>query len=125
LLKKFEYLYDDEIGILYKYYFGEIVLEDISSSWNYAIEQNLIPKGTRRFVVNYKLATFNIRISEYPEIANYFKKNLEVFGGCRIAVVTNINKDFVFPLMVKKLDEGYESSPFAELDDAVNWVMEV
>lgn len=123
MTKKFEYIYDDATEIMYKYYFGGITLEDISSSWDYAFEHHLIPKGTKRFILDYKLATFDVRINEHPAIANFYRNNLSVFRGCKIAIVTNLNKDYVIPLMVEKLDEGYESKPFTEIDDAVDRVM--
>jgi hypothetical protein len=120
--EKFEYIYDEAAGIMYKYYFGEIILEDITSSWDYAMENHLIPKGTKRFILNYKQATFDIRVSESQGIAEYYRNNLDIFGGCRIGVVTKVSKDYVIPIMVEKLDEGYESRPFADMEDAVEWV---
>ncbi|MDP2302070.1 MAG: hypothetical protein Q8N03_06575 [Ignavibacteria bacterium] len=125
MTKKNEYIFDEVTAIMYKNYFGEITLEDISSSWDYVFEHNLIPKGTKRFILNYKQASFNIRISEYPGIAEYYRNHLDVFEGCRIGIVTNVNKDYVIPVMVEKLDEGYGSRPFGDLEDAVEWVVGV
>ena len=61
--EKFKYNFDESTGILYKSYFGEITLEDIYSSWDYAINENLIPKTTKGFILDYREASFKIKIT--------------------------------------------------------------
>lgn len=121
--EKFEYIYDEATGIMYKNYFGEIALEDITSSWDYALEKNIIRPGMRRFVVDYRKATLNVSLSEYQKIAEYFKDNINVFRDVRIAVVTEVPRDMVIPTLVERLDEGYLSRPFADMHTAVAWVI--
>lgn len=121
--KKYSYLYDSTSGILYKYYFGMISLEDIYSSWDHAIKNNLIPKGTRSFILDYQLASFDIKLKEYPGIANYYKEHLDIFGGSKIAIITQTPKDVVIPTLVEAHDEGYRSRPFYSLGAAIDWVL--
>lgn len=121
--KKFAYSYDNTSGILYKHYFGLISLEDIYSSWNYAIQNNIIPKGTRSFILDYQLASFDIKIKEYSGIAKYYKDHLEIFGGSKIAIITQTPKDVVIPTLVETHDEGYRSRPFYSLEAAIDWVL--
>jgi hypothetical protein len=121
--KKFAYSYDKTLGILYKHYFGLISLEDIYSSWDYAIQNNIIPKGTRSFILDYQLASFDIKIKEYSGIAKYYKDHLEIFSGSKIAVITQTPKDVVIPTLVETHDEGYRSRPFYSLGAAIDWVL--
>ena len=79
--EKYKYGFDDSLGILFKYYYGTITIEDIYSSWDSAINQNLIPKEIRGFILDYKKATFDIDVREYHKIAEYYKKHLYIFGN--------------------------------------------
>jgi hypothetical protein len=121
--QKFSYRYDSSLGILYKDYFGLISLDDIYSSWDYAINNNLIPKGTRSFILDYRQASFNIRFSESPKIAQYYKAHLDIFRNCKIAIITQTPKDVVIPALVETQDEGYFSKPFYTPEAAIDWVL--
>ena len=121
--KKFIYKYDDSTRILYKYYYGPITIEDIYSSWDYAISNNLIPKGTRSFILDYTGASIDIKVKEYTKIAEYYRNHLEIFKDCKIAVITQIPKDVVIPTLVEAIDEGYHSKPFYMLEAAIDWVL--
>ena len=120
---KFEYQFDSALGIFYKYYNCQITLEDIETSWEYAFKNNLIPKETKGFIVNYKNAKFNMKINEYVGIANFYKNNLDVFGNYKIGIITTNPKDIVIPILVESLDQGYESKPFSTNEAAIEWVL--
>ena len=123
MTNKFKYQYDSSTRILFKYYFGQISLEDIYSSWDFAIRTNLIPSGTRSFILDYTDASFDIKVKEYPKIGEYYKNHLEVFKNCKIAIITQTPKDVVIPALVETIDEGYYSKPFYTLDAAIDWVL--
>ena len=99
--EKFKFVFDRSTGILYKYYFGPITYEDIFSSWDYGISNNLIPKETKGFIVDYRKASFEIILDEYWRISDYFKKHLDIFGNKRIGVITQKPKDAVVPSLVE------------------------
>ena len=120
---KFEYQFDSALGIFYKFYVGKITLEDIISSWKYAFKNNLIPKETKGFIVNYKNAKLNMKINEYVGIANFYKNNLDVFGNYKIGIITTNPKDIVIPILVESIDQGYESKPFSTNEAAIEWVL--
>ena len=120
---KFIYHFDSELGILFKYYYGSITISDISTSWEYAFKNNLIPKETKGFILDYRNATFDIEIDQYVEIPNFYKKHLDIFGNQRIAIITENAKDIVVPILVEAKDEGYSSKPFSTLEAAISWVL--
>lgn len=121
--EKFKYEYDKETGILYKYYYGPITLEDIYSSWDYAIANNLIPKETKGFILDYRNGSLDISIKENHKIAEYYKEHIEIFGDFRIAVITQSVKDLTIPLLVELKDDGYASKPFYTVEAAIKWVL--
>lgn len=121
--KKFAFQFDDSTRILYKHYFGLITLEDIYSSWDYAINNKIIPSGTRSYILDYREASFDIKIKEYHRIANYYADHLEVFKNCKIAIITQTPKDVVIPALVETKDKGYISKPFYSIEAAIDWVL--
>lgn len=122
--KKYSYKYDSKSGIMFKNYYGLITMKDIYSSWDDAIKNKLIPEGTRRFVLDYREATFDFKISESPKIAEYYKAHLEVFQNCKFAIVAQKPKDVVVPAIVETHDDGYLSKPFYTKEAAINWVLD-
>jgi hypothetical protein len=121
--EKVKYNYDRSTGILYKYYFGSITIEDISSSWDYAIANNIIPANTKGFILDYTNANFDIELDEVDKIPEYYRQHLDIFGNKKIAVITQTSKDIVFPILVEKKDSGYSSRPFYTLEAAIEWVL--
>ena len=103
--EKFDYRFDRKHGILYKFYFGDITIKDIESSWELAKVKNLIPEGTKRFLLDYRKATFNMSYTEYSKIIEYYKNNLEIFRNTKIAIVTQNEKDIIIPTLVHSKDE--------------------
>ena len=122
--EKFKYVFDRSTGILYKYYYGSITFDDIFSSWDYAIENNLIPEETKGFIMDYRNATMENLLKEYWRISDYYKNHLDIFGNKRIAVVTQRPKDVVVPDLVETKDEGYSSRPFFTTDAALRWILD-
>ena len=121
--KKFKYQFDNSLGILFKYYYGLISIEDIESSWEFAFENNLIPKEIKGFILDYRNSNFNIEIEDYSKIADFYKKHIDKFGNFKIAIITEESKDIVIPMLVRFKDEGYSSKPFSTLESAIKWVL--
>lgn len=122
--ERFKYMFDRSTGILYKYYYGSIIFDDIFSSWDFAIENNVIPKETKGFILDYRDATLGNLLKEYWRISDYYKKNLDIFGNKKIAIITQRPKDSVVPALVETKDEGYSSRPFFSTEAAVEWILE-
>ncbi len=120
---KFKYNFDRSNGVMYKRYFGPITLGDITSSWLFAFENNLIPKNANGFILDYSNAIFSIDIGSHHKIADFYKDHLNVFGGKKIAIVATIPQNVVVPILVNTKDDGYISKPFSTLNAALNWVL--
>ena len=106
------YEFDKATGILFKYYYGKITIDDIADSWNKAIKEGLIPPETKGFILDYRKAAFDFDISEYEKIPEYYRQHLNIFGGTKIAIITENPKDIVVPVLVNRKDSGYVSVPF-------------
>jgi hypothetical protein len=123
MVEKVKYNFDDTTRILYKYYFGTITLEDIFTSWNDAISNNIIPEDTKGFILDYTEANFDLEFNELDKIPEYYREHLDIFGNKKIAVITQSVKDIVYPILVEKKDSGYSSRPFYTLEAAIEWVL--
>jgi len=117
------YKFNPENRIMYKYYSGSIRIEDIIDSWNQAINNNIIPKETKGFILDYRKATFELDILDYEKIPEYYYQHLDVFGGSKIAILTINPQDIVIPLLVKEKDLGYTSRPFSTEEAAIKWIL--
>jgi len=119
----FNYVFDREKGILFKYYFGSISIEDIESSWEYAFKNNIIPENTRRFLLDYRKATMGFSPKEYKKIPLFYQRNIKFFRNAKVAIITDSPKDIVIPELVKLKDSGYISMPFSTLEGALQWLL--
>ena len=120
--EKFKYEYDETRGILFKYYYFDISLKDIEDSWYYAFENDIIPQGTRSFILDYRGAHLNMVPDETSKIAEFFKQHLEIFAGAKIAIIMEKPSQFIFPILVQMKDEGYISKPFSTMEAAIEWL---
>lgn len=120
---KIRFEFDSNTGILFKYYFGTITIEDIHSSWEYAIQNNLIPPERIGFILDYRNATLRLPHLEYKEISNFYRQHPEIFEGYKIAIVTENPQDIVIPVLVREMDAGYLSRPFSTVDAAILWIL--
>jgi hypothetical protein len=122
--EKFRYNFDKRTGIMYKYYYEAITIEDISSSWDYAINNNIIPKETTGFILDYRKANLNIKLTEYNKIAEYYYQHLDIFRDKKIAIIVQKPKDVIISDLVESKDLGYTSRPFYTVEAAINWILE-
>lgn len=120
---KIKYFFEEESGILYKHYFGNISFDDIKNSWTEAFNTNLIPDNVKGFILDYRNATFDMSPDEHKKIASFYQSNIDTFGGHRIAIITIDPKDVVIPTLLEYKDKGYQSKPFSTEEAAKNWVL--
>ena len=121
--EKFKYIFDDSTGILYKYYYGKITLEEIYSSWDFAIDNRIIPKDTKGYILDYRQATFDFDIREYVKISDYYKSRLAIFQGLKIGIISELPRDVAILMLFKSKDNGYSTKPFNTVEAAIEWVL--
>jgi len=120
---KFKYEFQKDTGILFKFYYGNITMNDLISSWEYAIKNNLIPENKKGFLLDYRNATFNFSLTEYNKIPEFYKQHTSIFRDYKIAILTENPKDIVIPILVKEEDYGYQSRPFSTFNAAIEWLL--
>jgi len=118
-----KYRYDQSEGILYKSYIGPVSFEYFVSTWKDAFDSGEVPQGIKRYVIDYSSASFNVKVSEYIKIAEFYKEHIDYFRGSRIAVIVSSPQDIVIPILVETKDDGYSSKTFTTLEAARKWAL--
>ena len=116
--------YDSASGIFYKNYFGDILLENIISSWEEIIKQKLIPNHVNKFIINYKEAKILFSPDKAKEIANFYKNNDTIFAKSKIAMVMETPDQIVFPHLVELESVNFTVRAFYTLEAAKYWLQE-
>lgn len=122
LCSKVSFDFDPDEQIFYKVHFGIITISDIIKSWNIAFDQKVIPEGTKRFVLDFRGAHFDIDVNEIHQISNFYEAK-SAFRQARIAVLTVDPKDFVIPILVQSYNASLSTRPFSTLKEATKWVL--
>ncbi len=121
--EKSTFAYNEEKGILTKKYFHQINIEDIESTWVQAFNSKSVPLGTKRFVLDYRDASFDLNPKDYIRIPEFYKKHVDIFSFAKIAVLTDNPKDLIIPILVEAKDKGFFSRPFSTMEAATSWLM--
>lgn len=120
---RFSFRYDPDTGIFYKTHYGKTSIQEITASWEKAINERLIPPEVKGFILDYRQASFDLPEQSYLKVPAFYREHLEVFGGFRIAIITVSPEDVVFPYLIAERDQGYESKPFSTEEAAIAWVL--
>ncbi len=118
----FTYEFDKKTKILYKYYFGDIDIEDIKSSWEYAFQKGLIPDHVEGFILDYREASIKYKLNGEEEISEFYKYHIEIFGTNKIAVIIEKPEDMLIPVLVEAGSDGYFLRPFTSMEGARAWI---
>ncbi len=122
-LSRYKFEFNSANGIMFKYYFGGISFEDIVNSWEYAIENNLIPKETKGFIIDFTNATLISPVSKHYILADFYRNHPDIFHHHKIAIITINPKEVVVPILLRQQDFGSITMPFSTLEGAIDWIL--
>ena len=114
--------YDAETGIFYKYYSGKVELDDIIHSWNEIIENDLIPEGTKRFLLDYSKANYASAPDTARQIAQFYTEHKDIFSGAQIALIMQRPDQVIFPVLVDAECPFMSVKPFYSFEGALYWL---
>ena len=116
--------YNSNNKIFYKYYYGDIYIEDIVNSWNDIINNNKLPNDFKGIIVELKNGNIKMTIEELIGVSQYYKKNIDVFGNKKIGYITNNPTQTVYSMLVEQKDKDYQTKTFSHLGAAEHWVLQ-
>ena len=120
---KITFKFDNTEKVLFKYYTGEINLQDIKLSWDEMFDSKSVPEDNKGYVLDFRDAKLHIHYKEYTKIIAYVKRNLEKFGHKKMAIITKDASDIVIPLLVRENFKGFNTKPFGSPGAAITWVL--
>ena len=118
-----KYEFHPELNILFKNYYGSISIEDIFSSWEYAINNDIILSDIKGFILDFRKATFDFKIERFIEIVDFYRSNLDTFQGKKIALISTNPSDLVVPILFNAKDKGYVSKSFSTQEASIEWLL--
>ena len=116
--------YDPATHIFYKYYQGKIDINTLMSSWENIISKKLIPVNTKRFLLDYSAGYFTGGPDATSEIASFYLKHDEIFGGAKVALIMQDPDQVIFPILVNEEQSRIRFRPFYTLECALEWLTE-
>lgn len=120
---KYDFDYDPDNRIFYKRQSGNLTKEDIFVSWEYAIEENLIPDDVNGFLIDLSKAHIDIDLAKAKSIPEYFDAYPKIFAGKKIAIIIRSPDEIVLPILVEHMQKSFFLKPFATEAAAVNWIL--
>ncbi|UCH15424.1 MAG: hypothetical protein JSV22_05515 [Bacteroidales bacterium] len=120
---KTEYKFDKSTGILYKYYHGHVNLKVITSSWQYAFDNNIIPKNVKGFILDFRDATLKMNIKETSRIADFYGQHSNVFKNKKVGLIMQEPEQVVFPIAIELENIEFFPRPFYTETAAIKWIL--
>jgi hypothetical protein len=119
----YEFHFDPETKIFYKKHFGVITKEEIFKSWDHAIENDLIPKDTAGFIVDFMDAQLNLKLLDVKHIPIYFNLHSDIFGNKKMAILVKSPEEIVVPVLIERAQKKYFLKPFSTETAAIKWIL--
>lgn len=121
---KIEHRYDSEAKIFYKYFYGDIIFNDIITDWLLLIQKKQLPSGVKRFILDYRKAKLLATAGSAKDIASFYKKHALWFQQSKVALIMQNPDEVIIPILANEECAGLlEFRPFYTLDGALEWVI--
>ena len=119
----YEYKYDDTNGILFKIYYNNISFETLKESWEHAFKNNVIPEGTKKFVLDYRETDIVMSADDVPKILEFYKKHIDIFQNAKVAIIIEEPDQSIIPMLFHIEEKDYITKPFHTVKSAVEWLI--
>jgi hypothetical protein len=124
IARNINFNFEFQTGILTKRHIGEITILDIIDSWEWAFKTELIPDGTKRFLLDYREAIVHETLKSSESIVKFYHNNIDQFRDSKFAIVSENPKNVALSMLVQKQDSNYQSRPFSTIEKAIDWLIE-
>jgi hypothetical protein len=115
-----KYQYHSEFILIRKFY-GPIDIKDITDSWDYLIENNILNETHKGVINDIRDAELNMNVHSFEKLINYLKKQ-EIFQRIKLAVVCDTPGKVIFPILGNTMNPDLKIKPFSTIEAAANWI---
>jgi hypothetical protein len=116
-----KYEYHSEF-ILKRKFYGPIDIADITDSWDYLIENNLLNETHKGVINDIRDAELTMNVHNFDKLINYLKKH-DIFQRIKLAVVCDTPGKIIFPLLGDSLNPDLKIKPFSTVEAAADWIL--
>jgi len=109
-------------NILIRKFYNTVSAEDIIESWKYLCDNNLISKNIKGVINDLEDCELNMNMESFSKVLIYMKQTREL-KKIKLAVITNIPKQIIFPSYGELQEKALMIRPFSSMNAAVNWIM--
>ena len=107
--------------VLIRTFNGSICMENIISSWEYIIREEVLLPDHVGVVSDYRHTEFQIKKEDVEKLHAYFEENKSIFKTLRVAQIVDTPK-IVFPMLFEKNHPGFKSQAFSTMKAALIWM---
>ncbi len=108
--------------IFTKVYYGRVSLDFIIQTGNDTINGGIIPKETKRFIIDYSEASLDFPTELIGKLADFYKSHNDIFGQSKIAMIMVSPDQVVFPYLLEMQGMDFEIKTFFTLKAAIDWL---
>jgi hypothetical protein len=109
-------------AILVRTFYGQILPEEMISSWNELLDSNLITTNTLGIINDLSHCELKMDIDKFKEFTTFLKSKPQL-EKLKLAVVTNSPKNIVFPILGESQESTLHIKPFSTFRAATHWIM--
>lgn len=120
--KKYRYDYNAESKIMHKRHFESVTMDDLIESWDYAIDNNLIPVDVQGYLLEYTVAVLDLQMGDADRMVAYFNAHPHEFKGRKVAVVVDTPQNIIHPLLAQTKSRDYELKVVSSVEAANVWL---
>lgn len=116
-----KYQYHSE-HILIRKFHDSIDIQDITDSWDYLIQNNMLNHTHKGVINDIRDADLNMNIYSFNTLLNFLKAN-ELFHELKLAVVCDTPGKIIFPILGDSLNTDLNIKPFSTTEAAAEWIL--
>ena len=109
-------------NILIRKFHGTVSADEIIESWKYLCHNNLISSEIKGVINDLDDCELNMNMVSFGKVLKYMKQTREL-KSIKLAVITNIPKQIIFPSFGELESIELKIRPFSSMNAAVNWIM--
>lgn len=117
--RNIEYVFEDLI--LIRKFYGDVTIEDLISSLNYMIENNLLDKKLLGIISDFSKAGFLPKQEDLLLLKKLFLKHNDILGHLRFAQII-ITPKIAQTILFKSKNPDVTTNSFSTVKAAKNWI---
>ena len=111
-------------SILIRNFDGKISVDDIIGSWEFLIDNGMIPGQLEGIISDLTNCDLNMDLNDFYKLINYLRNNAQL-RKLKQAVVSQNPQTIVFPTLGEQNEHDCKIRPFSTEQAAVNWIINV